>query len=234
MLRSWLEREGGGEYVGREDQYLVQLCVKSAVGCVKFLVNQIIHFCVGSIDSGENKDACGACCSWWCPIYYVKPHTRASLSNELWWCLQFLPRQFYKTRSCVPLGGWFSLHILIDLRISVLHHAPSALGCPCPSQDSFVPQGHLLLNACSSLCLKIHHSLGRKSLELNCLLQFLSEEFYPFTKELSALLQAGYCLTFLVPSAISQLVSQKKTQCHLLFFPYGKGRDHELIPQSFL
>ena len=64
--------------------------------------------------------------------------------------------------------------------------------------------------------------------------QFLSEEFYPFTKDLSALLQAGYCLTFLVPSAISQLVSQKKTQCHLLFFPYGKGRDHELIPQSFL
>ena len=63
MLRSWQEREGGGEYVGREDKYLVQLGVKSAVSCMKFLVNQIVHICIGTIDSGEKKDACGACCS---------------------------------------------------------------------------------------------------------------------------------------------------------------------------
>lgn len=74
-----------------------------------------MHVCISTIDSREKKDACGACCSWWCPIYYVKPRTRASLSNELWWFLQILPRQFYKTWSCVPLGGCFSLHFLIDL-----------------------------------------------------------------------------------------------------------------------
>lgn len=125
---------------------------------------------------------------------------------------------------------WGDVSVCTSSLISVLHHAPSVLGWPCLSQVIFLTQGHLLLVVCSSLCLKIHRSLGRKSLELNCVLQFLNEEFYPFTKELSALLQAEYCLTFLVPSAISQLVSQKKTQCHLLFFPYGKGRDHELIP----
>lgn len=62
-LRSCLEREGGREYVGREVKHLVQLRVKIAVGCMKFLVNQIMHVCVSTIDSREKKDACGACCS---------------------------------------------------------------------------------------------------------------------------------------------------------------------------
>lgn len=89
---------------------------------------------------------------------------------------------------------WGDVSVCTSSLISVLHHAPSVLGWPCLSQVIFLTQGHLLLVVCSSLCLKIHRSLGRKSLELNCLLQFLNEEFYPFTKELSALLQAGTAL----------------------------------------
>lgn len=49
--------------MGREVKHLVQLRVKIAVGCMKFLVNQIMHVCVSTIDSREKKDACGACCS---------------------------------------------------------------------------------------------------------------------------------------------------------------------------